>query len=126
VAFLLPTSGVRLLTPLEAQEENEWDGVAEAEWEGRPVQVRMETKVSAGAGRIISFANRARSLVRKTGIEVIPVFCGIRLYSGAREEAQKQKIMFGSLTNAKGLWLVGLREIRNEIPLNIFTIRPQD
>jgi len=115
VAFLLPKSGVRLLTPLEAQEENEWDGVAGAEWDGRPVQVRMEAKVSAGTGRIISFANRVRSLVRKTGIEVIPVFCGIRLYSGAREEAQKQKIV-----------LVGLREIRNEIPLTIFTISPQD
>ncbi|MFH0958961.1 MAG: hypothetical protein V1897_09695 [Pseudomonadota bacterium] len=115
VAFLLPKSGVRVQTPLEAQEENEWDGVAEAEWEGRPVQVRMEAKVSAGAGRIISFANRVSSLATKTGAEIIPIFCGIRLYSGAREEAQKQKIV-----------LVGLREIRNEIPLNIFTIRPQD
>ncbi|HIE30206.1 TPA: hypothetical protein EYP66_23320 [Candidatus Poribacteria bacterium] len=115
VAFLLPKSGVRLLTPLEAQEDNEWDGVAEAEWEGRPVQVRMETKVSAGAGRIIRFANRVRSFVTKTGAEIIPIFCGIRLYSGAREEAQRQRIV-----------LVGLREIRNEIPLNIFTITPQD
>ena len=77
--------------------------------------VRMEAKVSAGDGQIISFANRVRSFVRKTGIEVIPVFCGIRLYSGAREEAQKQKIV-----------LVGDREIRNEIPLTIFTIKPQD
>ncbi|MFQ6043372.1 MAG: hypothetical protein ACE5PV_21170, partial [Candidatus Poribacteria bacterium] len=113
VAFLLPKSGVRLLTPLEAQEKNEWDGVAEAEWEGRPVQVRMETKVSAGAGRIIRFANKVRSFATKTESEIIPIFCGIRLYSGAREEAQQQKIV-----------LVGLREIRNEIPLNIFTITP--
>lgn len=113
VAFLLPKSGVRLLTPLEGQEENEWDGVAEAEWEGRAVQVRMEAKVSAGAGRIISFANRVRSLATKTGSEIMPIFCGIRLYSGAREEAQKQKIV-----------LVGLREIRNEIPPSIFTILP--
>ncbi|MBM3239658.1 hypothetical protein FJZ31_25505 [Candidatus Poribacteria bacterium] len=113
VAFLLPKSGVRLLTPLESQEENEWDGVAEAEWEGRAVHVRMEAKVSAGAGRIISFANRVSSLATKTGAEIIPIFCGIRLYSGAREEAQKQKIV-----------LVGLREIRNEIPLTIFTFFP--
>jgi hypothetical protein len=115
VAFLLPKSGVRLLTPLEAQEENEWDGVAEAEWEGRTVQVRMEAKVSAGAGRIISFANRVRLLAPKIGREIIPVFCGIRLYSGAREEAEKQEIV-----------LVGIREIRNETPLNILSINPQD
>jgi len=113
VAFLLPKSGVRLLTPLAAQDENEWDGVAEAEWEGRPVQVRMEAKVSAGAGRIISFANRVRSLAQKIGVEIIPIFCGIRLYSGAREESQRQRIV-----------LVGLREIRNEIPPSIFTILP--
>ena len=113
VAFLLPKSGVRLLTPLAAQDENEWDGVAEAEWEGHPVQVRMEAKVSAGAGRIISFANRVRSLAQKIGVEIIPIFCGIRLYSGAREEAQRQRIV-----------LVGLREIRNEIPPSIFTILP--
>jgi len=115
VAFLLPKAGVRLLTPLEAQPANEWDGVAEAEWEGRSVQVRIEAKVSAAAGRIQNFANRVKTLVAETGLEVIPIFCGIRLYAGAREEAQKQRIV-----------LVGLREIRNEIPPMVFTIRPQD
>ncbi len=75
----------------------------------------MEAKVSAAAGRIQNFANRVRTLATETQVEIIPIFCGIRLYSGAREEAQKQ-----------GIVLVGLREIRNEIPLPIFTIRPQD
>ncbi|MBC8233858.1 hypothetical protein H8E77_30280 [bacterium] len=115
VAFLLPKAGVRLLTPLEAQPANEWDGVAEAEWEGRSIQVRMEAKVSAAAGRIQNFANKVRALVAETGSEIMPIFCGIRLYAGAREEAQRQRIV-----------LVGLREIRNEIPPPVFTIRPQD
>jgi hypothetical protein len=115
VAFLLPKAGVRLLTTLEAQPTNEWDGVAEAEWEGRSIQVRMEAKVSAAAGRIKNFANKVKALVAETGLEVMPIFCGIRLYAGAREEAQRQKIV-----------LVGLREIRNDIPPMVFTIRPQD
>jgi hypothetical protein len=115
VAFLLPKAGVRLLTPLESQPANEWDGVAEAEWEGRSIQVRMEAKVSAAAGRIQNFANKVKALVAEIGMEVMPIFCGIRLYSGAREEAQRQSIV-----------LVGLREIRNEIPPSVFTIRPQD
>jgi len=115
VAFLLPKAGVRLLTPLEAQPANEWDSVAEAEWEGRSIQVRMEAKVSAAAGRIRNFANRVKAFVAETGLEIIPIFCGIRLYAGAREEAQRQRIV-----------LVGLREIRNEIPPPVFTIRPQD
>ncbi|MFQ6043096.1 MAG: hypothetical protein ACE5PV_19755 [Candidatus Poribacteria bacterium] len=115
VAFLLPKAGVRLLTPLESQPANEWDGVAKAEWEGRSIQVRMEAKVSAAAGRIQNFANKVKALVAETGLEIMPIFCGIRLYAGAREEAQRQKIV-----------LVGLREIRNEIPPPVFTIRPQD
>jgi len=115
VAFLLPKAGVRLLTSLEAQPANEWDGVAEAEWEGRSIQVRMEAKVSAAAGRIQNFANKVKALVAETGLEIMPIFCGIRLYAGAREEAQRQRIV-----------LVGLREIRNEIPPPVFTIRPQD
>jgi len=113
VAFLLPKIGVRLLTPLKAQDGNEWDGVAEGEWEGRSVQIRMEAKVSAGAGRIQNFASKARLHATKVGVELIPIFCGMRLYAGAREEAQKQ-----------GIVLVGLREIRNEIPPYIFTILP--
>jgi len=115
VAFLLPKAGVRLLTPLEAQPANEWDSVAEAEWEGRSIQVRMEAKVSAAAGRIQNFANKVKALVAETGLEIMPIFCGIRLYAGAREEAQRQRMV-----------LVGLREIRNEIPPPAFTIRPQD
>ena len=126
VDFLLPKAGVRLLTPLESQPANEWDGVrfahrrlrltvAEAEWEGRSIQVRMEAKVSAAAGRIKNFANKVKALVAETGLEIMPIFCGIRLYAGAREEAQRQRIV-----------LVGLREIRNEIPPPVFTLRPQD
>ena len=115
VIFLLKKAGVRLLTPFMPYDPDEWDGIAEAEWQGRTIQVCMEAKVSAGAGRIQDFANKAKRQALKTDMEVMPIFCAMRLYAGAREEAQKQRIV-----------IVGLRVIRNEIVPQLFTIRPED
>jgi hypothetical protein len=48
-------------------------------------------------------------------MEIIPIFCAMRLYAGAREEAERRNIV-----------LIGLREIRNEIPPTVFSLRPED